>query len=58
MEQEDGPKRAQNADFQVPKNGNLGAKKEKNGDHFFMPTSPQNGGIDISFMRLPFRGEY
>ena len=30
----------------------------ENGDHFFMPTSPQNGGLDICFMRFPILVEY
>ena len=42
--------------FRCPKMG-LWAAESKNGDHFFTPTSPQNGGIDICFMRLPLLGE-
>ena len=42
--------------FRCPKMG-LRAPESKNGDHFFTPTSPQNGGIDICFMRLPLLGE-
>ena len=43
----------------LPKVHNLGYKKmvlwvpeTKNGDHFFMSTSPQNGGKDICSLRL------
>ena len=42
--------------FRCPKMG-LRVPESKNGDHFFTPTSPQNGGIDICFMRLPLLGE-
>ena len=35
----------------------LWAPKSKNGDHFFTPTSPQNGEIDICFVRLPLSDE-
>ena len=42
--------------FRCPKMG-LRAPVSKNGDHFFTPTSPQNGGIDICFMRLPLLEE-
>ena len=31
----------------------LQAPESKNGDHFFTPTSPQNGDENICFMRLP-----
>ena len=42
----------------------LGAKEwdfgaqNKNRDHFFKPTSPKNGGIDICVVRLPLLGGY
>ena len=43
----------------LPKVPNFGYQKTvlwvpetKNGDHFFTPTSPQNGGIDICSVRL------
>ena len=42
--------------FRCPKMG-LRAPESKNGDHFFTPTSPQNGEIDICFMRLPLLDE-
>ena len=32
--------------------------KQKNGDHFLMPTSPQNGGLHVGFMRLPLSGVF
>ena len=35
------------ARFQVPKNGTLGDQIQKK-VHFFTPTFPKNGGIDIS----------
>lgn len=31
--------------FLIAKNETLDAETKKNRDHFFMPTSPQNGGI-------------
>ena len=33
------------ARFQVSKNGTSDAEYKKKGDHFLMPTSPQNGGL-------------
>ena len=39
--------KAESAHFQVPKNGT-----NPKADHFFTPTSPQNGGLDICFMCL------
>ena len=30
--------------------------KQKDGDHFLMPTSPQNGELPVCFMRLPLLG--
>ena len=42
--------------FRCPKMG-LRAAESKNGDHFFTPTSPQNGGFDTCFMCLPLLDE-
>ena len=42
--------------LRCPKMG-LRAPKSKNGDHFFTPTFPQNGGIGFCFMRLPLLEE-
>ena len=42
--------------FRGPKMG-LWVSVSKNWGHFFMPTFPQNGGMDICFMRLPLLGE-
>ena len=50
------PKSLKVAMFRRPKM-RLRAPQTKNGYHFFTPTSPQNGGIDICFMRLPLLGE-
>ena len=38
--------------FRCQKMG-LRAPESKNGDHFFTPTYPQNGGIDFGFKHLP-----
>ena len=43
------------ARFQVLKMG-LWMPKNENGDHFFTPTSPQNGGIDICVVLLSLLG--
>ena len=40
-----------------PKMG-LGMPEIKNGDHFFILTSPTNGGIDINLMRLSLLGVF
>ena len=42
--------------FRCPKMG-LWVSESKNGGHFLTPTSPQNGDIDICFMRLPLLDE-
>ena len=46
------PENAKSAHFQGPKMG-LEAHKSKNGDHFFTPPSPQNGGLGMCVMCLP-----
>ena len=42
--------------FRGPKMG-LWVSVSKNWGHFFMPTFPQNGGMDICFMRFPLLDE-
>ena len=42
--------------FRCPKMG-LRAPERKNGDHFYMATSPKNGGLDFCFMCLPLLDE-
>ena len=36
----------------------LRAPKQKNGDHFLTPTTPQNGVEHVSFMRLALMGGF
>ena len=36
----------------------LWVPKQKNGDHFFMPTTPQNGDKYVCFMRLAHLGGF
>ena len=38
--------------FRCPKIG-LRVPESKNWDHFFTPTSPQNGGVGVCFIHLP-----
>ena len=38
--------------FRCPKMG-FGVPESKNWDHFFTPTSPQNGGVGVCFIHLP-----
>ena len=41
----------------MPKNGTSDAETKK-GDLFLMPTSPQNGGLHVCFMRLALLGGF
>ena len=41
--------------FQVPKMA-LRVPQQKNGDHFLMPASPQNGDLHICFVHLSLLG--
>ena len=50
------PKSSKVLMFRCPKMG-LWSPDSKNGDHFFTPTSPKNGGIDICFMCLQILDE-
>ena len=36
----------------------LRVPKQKNGDHFLVPTSPKNGGLHVCFMRLVLLGGF
>ena len=51
------PKCAKVPDFGYQKMG-LGVPEIKNGDQFFMATSPQNGGIDVCVASLPLLGGF
>ena len=48
---------AKSARFHVPKNGTSDAETKKR-DHFFLPTTPQNGVRHVCFMRLALLGGF
>ena len=51
----DTPKMPKMSNFGFTKMG-LQVPETKDGNHFFTPTSPENGGKDICVLRLPLLG--